>query len=380
MKLSFDMAALRAAIELMPPDKLGQFNLQYTPTNIDPIDIELGEGKVVELKDVDTDSGLLSYKGRQVLLYIQDVGTSVTAALNNPEKSGPKYHVADCAKLKGMRTQGLFERYVVTNDVSGEFLITGTHYIDGRDVEGKARLKVCKSCIRALNYQGYGTGDRARKESVFDRFDMARFFATYSSFFPHMPKRKAGDTRKEFTDDWGKLSAKYKVEHKYCCEQCGVDLNRHKLHYHVHHINGVKHDNTLTNLIGVCSDCLSKERTAKEAYIMHDVRQLIATLRREQGLTNDLGCWDDVFEMTDPAVHGVLHHCQKARVKMPEPGYDVQNANQEIVSMLELAWPSRKFGVGIASRDLAVANENGWYAISVHEFLSDTKKAFTCIG
>lgn len=379
MKLTFDMSTLQAAIDLMPPDSLGQFSLQYTPTNIDPIDIELGKGKIVELKDVDTDTGLLSYKGRQVLLYIQDVGTSVVAALNNPDKSGPKYHVADCAKLKGMRTQGLFERYVVTNDVSGEFLITGIHYIDGRDMEGRARLSVCKACIRALNYQGYATGDGSRKEAIFNNFDMARFFSTYSSFFPHMPKRTSGDMRKDFTDDWGKLSAKYKVEQKYCCEQCGVDLSKHKVHYHVHHINGIKHDNSLSNLVGLCADCLSKEKTAKESYVMHDVRQLIAGLRREQSLTEELGSWDDVFEFTDPAVHGVLYHCQKAKVRMPEPGYDIQNTKQEIVSMLELAWPSRKFGVGISSSDIVSANENGWHAISVQEFLSDTKNALAWI-
>ncbi|MBY5946832.1 HNH endonuclease signature motif containing protein [Photobacterium rosenbergii] len=374
MKLTFDLSALNNAIQQMQPKKKGRFTLEYTPSNIDPIDIELGEGKEVELKDVDADTGLLSYKGRQVLLYIRDVGTSVVAALNSPEKSGPKYHVADCAKLKGMRTQGLFERYVVTNDVSGEFLLTGSHYIDGRDIEGKARLNVCKSCIRALNYQGYATGDKFKKEEVFERFDMSRFFATYSSFFPHMPQRKADDLRKDYTDDWGRIEAKYKVAMKYCCEQCDVDLSKHKIHYHVHHKNGIKHDNSQSNLIGLCSDCMSKQKNVKGFYIMHDVRQLIAGLRREQTITDDLADWEEIFELTDPAVHGALHYCQKDRTRLPEPGYDIQNKSQEIVGLLELAWPHLKFGVGVSSADLTSANEIGWSAVGVQEFIANAKK------
>ena len=47
------------------------------------IDVELKEGKKIALSEVDTDERLLSYKGRQVLLYIRDHGDHVQAALED---------------------------------------------------------------------------------------------------------------------------------------------------------------------------------------------------------------------------------------------------------------------------------------------------------
>jgi len=109
-----------------------------------------------------------------------------------------------------MRTEGRFERYVVINDTSGNFPISGSSYYGGHVDEGVAKLKICKFCLGQLNYKGYSTG--AYRTEVFDQFDMEEFFATYSSFFPHMPSRKAETAETNYSSDWAKISSHYRVE------------------------------------------------------------------------------------------------------------------------------------------------------------------------
>jgi hypothetical protein len=95
MILNVDFGALDDALRRMgakPVEPLPPEPVQP----IDPIDIELEKGVVLPtLKDVETHNGLLSYKGRQILLYIQDHGGKAQDALDDGQK-GNKFHFADC--------------------------------------------------------------------------------------------------------------------------------------------------------------------------------------------------------------------------------------------------------------------------------------------
>ena len=61
MKLTFNLRRLMQAIEVMEPEKKGTFTLALQETHIDKISAELEQGKDVELKDVEVESGLLCY-------------------------------------------------------------------------------------------------------------------------------------------------------------------------------------------------------------------------------------------------------------------------------------------------------------------------------
>lgn len=193
MKLTLNLLSLKNAIAEMKPDEKGIFAWVREVTPISKIDYELAQGKDVELKDVDIDSGLLSCKGRQVILYIKDHGSMTQSAINIPY-SGKKFHLADCSTLKDKRSKGRFERFVATNDTSGEFLISG----DG--IEGKAILRICQNCLSTLNYKGWSTGEERSK--ILNNFSMAEFFSTYSSFFPHMPSRIAETAESDYASNW----------------------------------------------------------------------------------------------------------------------------------------------------------------------------------
>ena len=351
MKLSISFGNLKNAINLMEPDQKGEFKLELQETQMEKLDIELAEGKDVELKDVDVDSGLLSYKGRNVSLYIKANGSSA------------RFHVADCKTLQSMRANGRFERYVVTNDTSGEFIVASGYG------ETKAKLKVCQNCLRQLNYKGCNTGTPI--SSIVQQFDMAQFFATYSSFFPHLPSRQAETAETGYTEDWAKVSSHYRVEQDFTCQQCHLKLRAHRNLLHVHHISGVKSDNRPKNLKALCIDCHSKQPMHSHMALSHAERQLINNLRQEQGLLDDLSGWQELFDYSDPGVHGVLHACKQAYLNRPEINHFIIDRFGDFAARLELAWPENKFGIAISENDIEDAQEAGWEVVSVNDFLQN---------
>ncbi|MGR5458208.1 HNH endonuclease [Vibrio sp. PNB22_1_1] len=353
MKLTLNLHSLMRAIEIMEPERSGKFTLELHETHIDKITAELEKGKDVELKDVEIESGLLSYKGRHVTLYIKANGTSA------------RFHVSDCSTLQGMRASGRFERYVVTNNTSGEFLVDTSYG------EKKARLKVCQNCLRKLNYKGCNTTTNIT--SIVQNFNMAEFFATYSSFFPHMPSRRAETAESGYSDDWSKISSRYRVEKNFECEECKVNMRSNRSLLHVHHVNGVKSDNRPSNLRALCIDCHSKQPMHEHMALSHRERQTINDLRKQQGLLDDLGDWQELFDYSDPGVHGVLHACRQAYLKLPEMNYFVEDSFGDLAARLELAWPKHKFGVAISMNDIEDANSNGWQVMGINDFLENYK-------
>ncbi|GAL03974.1 hypothetical protein JCM19237_2125 [Photobacterium aphoticum] len=266
-----------------------------------------------------------------------------------------------------MRASGRFERYVVTNDTSGEFTVANSY-----GEETRARLKVCQNCLRQLNYKGCNTG--VSIYPIVQNFDLNEFFSTYSSFFPHMPQRQAEHAQTGYTDDWQRVSSHYKVSQAFTCESCHVDLRKHRLYLHTHHINGVKSDNRPTNLQALCIDCHSKQPFHSHMILSHAERQLINQLRRDQGILDDLGEWRELFEYVDPGIHGVLHACRTEHYQLPEVGYYIENDFGEIGAKIELAWPGHFFGIAISADDIADAQSCGWTVVSAAEFLANYKR------
>jgi len=233
--------------------------------------------KVVDIDEVEPINGVLSYKGRQILLYIPDHVWNVEAALEDG-RVGNKYHIADCRTLEMMRDNNRFERYIATNDLSGYFKITGTTE-KNNVIEGRTNLSVCKNCLSKINYKNYNFD----KKSVFDEFSIEDFFDRYSQFFSSTPSRRiANKSDSCYAGNWKEISDSYKAKNNYCCEECHIDLVEYKELLHTHHINGVKSDNRDENFKSLCLDCHRQEPNHQHMKISSTKIKKIHCIRRDQ--------------------------------------------------------------------------------------------------
>lgn len=369
MKLEVDFSLLEQAVVTMGAETV-EIQLDDEIIPIEPIDKQLDEGIEVNFEDIDFVTGLASYQGRQVLLYIKDhsYGNKFHRALQEGAE-GNKFHIADCKTLEKMRRNGRFDRYVVTNKVDGIFKISGHDKRTNEQIEGEANLNVCQDCLENMNYKKFASLPKgsARREFV-DQFSLADFFDTYSSFFKFMPSGLADKLNSGYTKDWDQISRNIREKYNYQCQQCGVDLNFNKSLLHVHHVNGVKSDNREDNLRALCCDCHRKQPNHNHMFVSHEQTQQINHLRQEQGITTKES-WRSVYELADPGMHGVIDLLERYQVHLPEVGEELQDDRGRVVAELELAWPLRKVGVAVDKGDAVSAMRLGWKVYSMRHAL-----------
>jgi len=272
MKLNVDFKELFNSVSKMGAEDR-DFTLKTVLPELEGIDIDLTDGISVNIKDVEVlPNGLLSYKGRQVLLYIQE-HWNVEEALNDGSL-GNKYHVANCKTLEEMKTNGRYDRYVAQNGTHGRFFIDGRN----QNISGKTNLKVCKNCLSHLNYNDYKD---CCKDSIFNTFLLEEFFKKYQVFFKHEPKYPVGSPS-SYPKNWDKKSKAYKESVAWCCEECKVDLIHNKSLLDTHHINGVKHDCEHSNLKALCKECHSHAPKHNHMKVKDEDKSLLKKLRLQQ--------------------------------------------------------------------------------------------------
>ena len=152
MKININLDALLANVNRMNAKQVAMdLDFDWDSSDI-KFDKELSStGVEIDLKDLVSEQGLLSVKGRQVLLFIPDHGHRVVDALNNGAQ-GRRFHIAHCSTLDEMKSRNRFERYKVTNNLTGNFEIYG--YDQSRnELSGETRLHVCRNCLKHLNYK-----------------------------------------------------------------------------------------------------------------------------------------------------------------------------------------------------------------------------------
>ncbi|CNK85655.1 type II Zorya anti-phage system protein ZorE [Yersinia proxima] len=354
MKLTLDFSELIALGKKMLPSG-AKFSLDEALVVFDPIDIELSAGKEVSIADLDPGSGLISYRGRQVLLYIRDHSGRYDAAIEDGEK-GKRFHIAWCRTLDEMRQKNRFERYHATNRVDGLFEID-----DGLGRSQDADLRVCMNCLERLNYKG--SIDKIQKRIIFKSFSLNNFFSHYSTCFRHMPKGIHDKANSGYVDNWKEISRSVREQSSYKCNDCGVDLSSTRQLCDVHHKNGVKYDNSAENLHVLCKDCHRKQPLHEGIFVTQAEMAIIQRLRSQQGLLK-ADSWKDIYELTDPSVHGDINIMQHKGYQPPVPGLDLQNSAHEIIATVEAAWPTLKIAVNLTEIQV-----EGWEIFTVGELV-----------
>lgn len=369
MRIHSDFDALWRSVRAMGASDR-EFSFETGNRQALAIDVELERGIEINLEDLEKNGGLLSYQGRQVLLYIPDQGSWIDEVLTGTEQGrtrGKKYHVADCMTLGMMRDKGRFDRYMVTNDLSGVFEVSGTDFQQGY-MEGEAELNVCKNCLKMLNYQGYEHGGRGRS-SIFGEFTLEAFFKTYSTLFRNLPSRFT-DRRGGYTEDWQQVSRDFRAGKQWTCESCNVNLADHRDLLHTHHVDGNKRNNGAGNLRALCADCHRKQDMHESMMVRGTDMNIIQRLRRDQGHLAASDSWDVALKLIDSAYEGLALKLRSEGHPVPEVGYDVTDGNKGVILTPELSWPDRKKAIVDNQTQVDKLAKVGWRAETVVQALA----------
>lgn len=69
------------------------------------------------------------------------------------------------------------------------------------------------------------------------------------------PSWKGGVAKWDYSHDWKSLCKQIKERDKWTCQGCGEQRKRWGIHLHVHHKDGNKLNNSLSNLVSLCAQC-----------------------------------------------------------------------------------------------------------------------------
>ena len=187
---------------------------------------------------------------------------------------GKRFHLADCSTLQNMKNNGRFERYVVKNSINHNFLISGKNNFS-LEVEGETKLDVCINCLKQLDYNDYNDESYPTKKSIVSNFSLKEFFEEYKTFFTKKPSRNESSDV-QYSTDWKETSRKYREENNWTCEDCNVNLHEHKNLLDTHHMNGVKSDNSPSNLKALCRICHSEQVNHEHMKVSSSDEQIIS--------------------------------------------------------------------------------------------------------
>lgn len=369
MKLSVDFSALHRAVA--PLGKVvTDFAIVSRSTEIESVAGHLIRGMIlgkdIQLSDIDSTDGILNYQGHQVMLYIPDQGDDIIPVLVNGQE-GRRIHVAECSTLELMRQTGRFGRYDVISRIDGKFPVFGQDFETGEHVDGESDLRVCKNCLKVLNFKGYESQGTQRKNEIFTSFTFDKFFEAYSSYFKSLPAGKVS-TAGSYTSDWASISSKLRAELDYTCEQCGVNLKEDPKLLHVHHVNGNKADNNRGNLRALCADCHKKQPHHGHLHVSNSDTLTINQYRREQHKF-DVFNYNNILHCADSALEGLLLKCKTTALAGPELGVVINDAGTMV--SIDLCWPRRKVAVIINISKASVLRKHGWTVFSAFEALNN---------
>lgn len=369
MKLTVDFSDLHSAVKPLQYTVDNFLIRTNTPLPTGTAGENPEEGNPIgDINKIDGREGILKYDGCHVMLYIPDQGNYIEIALaDGKHRQVRKVHVAECSTISDMRQTGRFEKYIKISRLDGKFPIFGFNQQSGKEENGETDLGVCKNCLTILNYKGYESGPSTKKYEIFSNFTFEGFFEDFSSYFKSLP---LGSTKSKstYTSDWATISAKLRAELNYTCEQCGVQLGDDPKLIHVHHINGLKADNSRTNLRALCADCHKKQPYHQHLYVSNEDTQRINELRRAQHKF-DVFDYDKVLSYADSALEGLLIKCKEMRLPVPEIGMSVTH-NSKIIS-IDLCWPRTKVAVLINMDNTKILQKYGWNVFAPFYALSN---------
>src|SRR5688500_17001542 len=261
-----------------------EFVASVAADTLTPGEIEIlsREGLDIPLSDVQVlADGTLAYKGRRVVLYIRDIKQYRQASDDNALSL---FNVADCDKLREMKENNRYQRYVVATRDTGKFHINlmppGSRQFTKMDAE----LRVCQRCLSRLNWRNFAMERRStqgRRDAV-DNFKLFDFFQEYGRSFVNQEPQHTDLTApiNNYTSDFKVIADKKKRERGFKCEECKLVLVQYQHFLQAHHSNGLQHDNSDGNIIILCIECHSQQYNHGHMHGLDLLREFRSLRRR----------------------------------------------------------------------------------------------------
>ena len=221
---------------LLVAEVFGKAKNAYTP--IQPEEVSLREVQDGSL-EIGLDGIFITGEDgvrRQVFLYKRSYFLA--------EHGKPRFHICKCRTIESFMQGEDIPAYRRANTSKVIVLNLNTE----KDV-WVDNLPLCKNCARIIG-------------NVNRNMDSAAFVDVLKAAAPaeeeHTQQSYEIDAR-GYTRDWNEISRRFREEHNYTCEKCGVQVSRFETEYiHVHHRNGDKANNRRSNLQCLCIKCHSE--------------------------------------------------------------------------------------------------------------------------
>lgn len=216
------------------------------------------------------------FKKRPVLVYIRDQYVSredyAVGKIN-------KFHVCFCKALDEAKNQRRFrDRYVVTTNTRGDFFVDIREKYSRIPIEEGVykKLEICQDCLREINWKNFRAycGDGAewwrggsfrKRQEIVRTFNIDEFLkGVRRDLFSGAEELDYYAAKKEYSLSWEFKNA-LKIQRGYKCERCGKVTVKSDLQ--IHHRNHNEGDNSISNLIVVCSKCHKQIHRAEGGYI-----------------------------------------------------------------------------------------------------------------
>lgn len=290
MKLNIDFERLERARASIGADKaeIGEITPPIV-INRSPIEIELIEQGSLVLQGVELDkvlhfpAGIAAIGSTQITLHIFQPYAALVD-LNQIPAPKPRYHVADCKTLEEMRQRGKFDRYVSTAKADGFFRVKPRDFDTNTwGDEMRSKLAPCQNCLKYLNYDGFEEKKYHDRKMFADNFDIQKFFKNYEPIFRCLPLYTADNfPGGNYTADWASISERVRIQAKWKCKDCGVNLSEHRHLLHAHHKDGNRGNNKPINLEPLCCVCHQMQPFHGKMHIDPKNINLIKELRVSQ--------------------------------------------------------------------------------------------------
>ena len=178
------------------------------------------------------------------------------------EEKLPRLHISFCKTLQEMKSGGRFKRYITSCKDNSSRDIRFVSSLHGNSFRSVTReLDVCKFCLEKLGWNGYRNSmSMLEKDKLVKSFNLGEFYKQfdpqfYSDFQGVLYREDDAMDFNKYQLNWSRISRNYRKSQNWCCESCHKNCSQNKGNLHVHHINGIKSDNNLSNLKALCFDC-----------------------------------------------------------------------------------------------------------------------------